>query len=165
MKVFGIVGWKNSGKTGLVERLVIEFLRRDVRISTVKHAHHEFDVDQEGRDSFRHRVAGAQQVMLTSSKRWALMSELRDQLEPNLTDLLKKMDPVDLVLVEGFKGETHMKLECHRDINSEKLRAETDDNIVLIASDTELMQCSQKVISLDDTVAIVDFIMLKVGLK
>ena len=114
MNVYGIVGWKNSGKTTLVERLVSEITGRGFSVSTVKHAHHAFDVDHEGKDSFRHRVAGASEVLLASRNRWALMHEIRDDAEPPLSELLEKLSPVDLVLIEGYKRDSHAKVEAHR---------------------------------------------------
>ena len=110
MKVWGVVGWKNAGKTGLMERLVAEFVARGVTVSTVKHAHHAFDIDQPGKDSHRHREAGASEVLLGSGARWALMAELRGADLPDLDALLSKLSPVDLVLVEGFKGASHPKI-------------------------------------------------------
>ncbi|MEK9705897.1 MAG: molybdopterin-guanine dinucleotide biosynthesis protein B, partial [Paracoccaceae bacterium] len=101
MKIFGVTGWKNSGKTGLMERLITEFTARGLSVSSIKHAHHSFDIDHPGRDSYRHRDAGARQVLLASRNRWALMHELRDEDEPSLGDLLKQLSPVDLVLIEG----------------------------------------------------------------
>ena len=103
MKLWGVVGWKNTGKTGLMERLVTEFTARGLRVSTLKHAHHSFDIDHPGKDSHRHRMAGATQVLLASRNRWALMHELRDEEEPTLEALLTKLAPVDLVLIEGYK--------------------------------------------------------------
>ena len=111
MKIFGVTGWKNSGKTGLVERLVAEFIHRGLSVSTVKHAHHTFDVDHPGRDSYRHRVAGAKEVLLVSKNRWAIMHELRDEDEPNLAEILTKIEKVDLVIIEGFKRDRHPKIE------------------------------------------------------
>ena len=110
MKVWGVTGWKNSGKTGLMERLVAEFTSRGLTVSTVKHAHHVFDVDHKGKDSYRHREAGAQEVLLSSRKRWALMHEHRGAEEATLDELLAKLSPVDLVLVEGFKLARHPKV-------------------------------------------------------
>jgi molybdopterin-guanine dinucleotide biosynthesis protein MobB len=114
MKIFGVAGWKNSGKTGLMERLVAEICARGITVSTIKHAHHAFDVDQPGKDSHRHRVAGAREVLLASGKRWALMHELRDVPEPPLADLIAHLSPVDLVLIEGYKRADHPKIEAHR---------------------------------------------------
>lgn len=164
MKVFGVIGWKNSGKTGLMERLVAEIGARGFTVSTIKHAHHEFDVDQPGRDSFRHRAAGAQEVMLSSGKRWALMHELRGASEVGMPALLEKMSPVDLVLVEGFKTEAHQKLECHRAETGNDLIARTDNTVRLIASDANVFVDGVATLPLDDTNAITDFVLGAVGL-
>jgi len=158
MKVFGIVGWKNSGKTGLMERLVSEFTARGLRVSTVKHAHHSFDVDCPGKDSDRHRVAGAQQVLLSSANRWALMSELRGAPEPPLAELLEKLSPVDLVLIEGYKRDSHLKVEAHRAETGQPLIASDDASIRAVASDEPLPGLSVPVLDLDDTKGIADFI-------
>ncbi|MEO9820067.1 MAG: molybdopterin-guanine dinucleotide biosynthesis protein B [Paracoccaceae bacterium] len=163
MKVFGVVGWKNAGKTGLMERLVAEFCERGVQVSTVKHAHHSFDVDHPGKDSFRHRAAGAHEVLLASRNRIAHMQELRDQDEPPLEDLLKRLSPVDLVLIEGFKRDHHAKIEAFRAETKNPLIAPDDPTIKAIASDTPLdVKCP--VFDLDDTQAIADFIAAEVGL-
>ncbi|MGB1387530.1 MAG: molybdopterin-guanine dinucleotide biosynthesis protein B, partial [Paracoccaceae bacterium] len=114
MRVYGVVGWKNAGKTGLMERLVADITGRGFTVSTVKHAHHSFEVDHPGRDSHRHRVAGASEVLLASRNRVALMRELRGAPEPPLADLLGQLAPVDLVLIEGYKREPHPKVEAHR---------------------------------------------------
>nr|WP_323777564.1 molybdopterin-guanine dinucleotide biosynthesis protein B [Amylibacter sp.] len=164
MKVFGITGWKNTGKTGLMERLVTDFTARGLTVSTVKHAHHTFDVDHEGRDSYRHRAAGAQEVLLCSGNRWALMHELRDESEPPLTELLAKLTPVDLVLIEGFKTESHAKLECHRAETGKPLLARDDASIMAVASDVAL-DLDRPVLGLDDTKAVAAFILEKVGLS
>ena len=164
MKVFGITGWKNTGKTGLVERLVTELTGRGFSVSTVKHAHHSFDVDHEGRDSYRHREAGAREVMLSSGNRWALMHELRGAPEVPLAELLSKLSPVDLVLVEGFKAEGHEKLECHRAEAGKMVLAREDDTIVAVASDVAL-ELAQPVFDLNDTTVIADFIVKQVGLE
>jgi molybdopterin-guanine dinucleotide biosynthesis protein MobB len=163
MKVFGVTGWKNSGKTGLMERLVSEITGRGLTVSTLKHAHHSFDVDHEGKDSYRHREAGASQVILASRNRWALMSELRGADEPPLTDLLGKLDPVDLVLIEGYKREGHDKIEAHRVATGQPLIAPQDATIVAVASDTA-PEVSVPVLHLDDTAGIADFILARVGL-
>lgn len=164
MKVFGIVGWKNSGKTGLMERVVAEATRRGFVVSTVKHAHHSFDVDHEGRDSHRHRVAGAQEVLLTSGNRWALMHELRGAPELDLQTLLGKLAPADLVLIEGFKRDDHAKLECHRAATGNGLIAKEDDTIVAVAADV-VLDIGKPVFDLDDTLAVTDFILDYVGLS
>jgi len=135
VKVFGVIGWKNSGKTTLVERLVAEITARGLTVSTIKHAHHSVDVDQPGRDSFRHREAGAHEVILASPRRMALMRELRGAPEPGLADLLARLTPVDLVLVEGFKRETHAKIEAHRRATGKALIASGDKTVLAVASD------------------------------
>jgi len=157
MTIWGIAGWKNSGKTGLIERLVAEFTARGLQVSTVKHAHHSFDVDQPGKDSYRHRAAGAAQVMLSSANRWALMTELQGADEPPLAELLAQMAPVDLVLVEGFKREDHPKIEAHRGATGQGLLAPGDPTIRAIASDSAPVT-ERPVLHLDDTRAIADFI-------
>jgi molybdopterin-guanine dinucleotide biosynthesis protein MobB len=158
MKVWGVVGWKNSGKTGLMERLVAEFVGRGVSVSTLKHAHHSFDVDQEGKDSYRHRVAGATEVLLASRNRWALMHELRQEQEPTLEDLLQRLSPVDLVLVEGYKRDRHLKVEAHRAETGNPLIAPQDETIRAIASDSGAMAEGRPTFDLNDTKAIADFI-------
>lgn len=163
MNIFGIVGWKNAGKTGLVERLVTEITGRGFSVSTVKHAHHAFDLDQPGKDSYRHRTAGAQQVLLASYKRWALLSELGDTPEPPLSELLAKMTPVDLILVEGYKLDAHPKVEAHREKTGNPLIAKDDETIRAVASDVSL-ELDRPVFDLDDTVAVADFILREVGL-
>ena len=114
MKIFGLAGWSGSGKTTLVQQLLPVFVARGVTVSTMKHAHHAFDVDKPGKDSYVHREAGATEVLVTSSKRWALMHENRNEPEPDMADLINHMTPVDLLLVEGFKAHAHDKLEIHR---------------------------------------------------
>lgn len=163
MKLYGITGYKNAGKTGLMERLVTEITGRGFSVSTLKHAHHTFDVDHPGKDSFRHRTAGAQQVLLASGTRWALMSELRGAEEPPLSDLLQKLDPVDLVLVEGYKRDRHPKIEAYRGETNHPLIAKDDDTIRAVATDTTL-DVAQPTFDLNDTVAIADFILAEVGL-
>ena len=164
MKVFGVVGWKNSGKTGLVERLVAEITTRGFSVSTVKHAHHRVDVDQPGRDSHRHREAGAAEVMLASSNRWALMHELRGAEEPPLEALLSKLHPVDLVLIEGFKSHAHPKVEAHRAETGQSLIAHEDPTIRAVASNRVIDDLDARLFSLDDTTAIADFILAETGL-
>ena len=157
MKVFGITGWKNSGKTHLMERLVKEFKSRNFSVSTIKNAHHGFDVDQPGKDSFRHRQAGAQEVLIASEKRWVLMHENSDELQPSLTDLIKKLSKVDLVLVEGFKQERHPKIEVVRKVRDQNLIAENDPTILAVASDVDI-STEKTCINLNDTIAIANFI-------
>lgn len=163
MKHYGITGWKNSGKTGLVERLVAEITGRGYSVSTIKHAHHAFDVDHPGRDSYRHREAGASEVILASRKRVAQMTELRGAPEPELDELLMRLRPVDLVLVEGYKRARHPKLECHRVETGKGLIAPEDDSIRGVASDTS-MSLHVPVFNLDDLGGIADFILREVAL-
>jgi molybdopterin-guanine dinucleotide biosynthesis adapter protein len=163
MRIYGVTGWKNAGKTGLMERLVAEITGRGFRVSTVKHAHHATEIDHEGRDSFRHRQAGAAQVLVSSPVRWALMTELRDTPEPALEDLLAKMDPVDLVLIEGYKTAPHPKVEAHRTETGRPLLATTNQTIRAVASDAG-PQIDLPVFDLNDTAAIADFILSEVGL-
>ncbi|MEM1130526.1 MAG: molybdopterin-guanine dinucleotide biosynthesis protein B [Pseudomonadota bacterium] len=164
MRIYGVTGWKNAGKTGLMERLVTEITGRGHSVSTLKHAHHGFDIDQEGRDSHRHRVAGATEVLLASSRRWALMHELRDRDEPALEMLLTKLAPVDLVLIEGYKRDRHPKVEAWRAACGNALIAPGDPTIRAVASDVVLPDLSVPRFHLDDTVAIADFILAEVGL-
>lgn len=163
MTLFGVVGWKNAGKTGLMERLVTEIAGRGLSVSTIKHAHHSFDVDHPGKDSYRHRAAGAREVLLASRERFALMHELRGADEPTLEALLAKLSPVDLVLVEGYKRDAHPKIEAHRAVTGSPLIAPDDPSIRAVASDTPLA-LDRPVFDLDDTVAIADFILAEVGL-
>ncbi|MBV2359042.1 molybdopterin-guanine dinucleotide biosynthesis protein B [Thalassococcus sp. CAU 1522] len=163
MKVFGVTGWKNAGKTGLMERLVTEITARGYTVSTVKHAHHGFDVDVPGTDSFRHRAAGASEVLVSSPKRVALMTELRGADEPQLPDLLARLAPADLVLIEGFKGAPHPKIEAFRAEAGHSLIAPGDPTIRAVASDVPL-ELDRPVLDLDDTVAIADFVLAEVGL-
>lgn len=163
MRLYGVVGWKNNGKTGLMERLVTEITGRGFSVSTVKHAHHAFDVDQPGRDSHRHRVAGATEVLLASRVRVALMHELREADEPSLADLLTRLSPVDLVLIEGYKRESHSKIEAHRGDAGTDLIAPQDVTVRAVASDTPL-DLDRPVFDLNDTGGIADFILSEVGL-
>ena len=163
MRLYGVTGWKNAGKTGLMERLVTEITGRGITVSTVKHAHHTFDVDHPGKDSHRHRVAGATEVLLASRKRFALMHELRTEDEPTLEFLLSKLGPVDLVLVEGYKRDRHPKIEAFRAETGNALIAPGDDTIRAVASDTPL-DLDRPVFDLNETVAIANFILAEVGL-
>jgi len=165
VKVFGVTGWKNSGKTGLMERLVAEITGRGFSVSTVKHAHHGFDVDQPGRDSYRHRIAGAQEVLLASGTRVALMQELRDAPEPGLEELLGRLARVDLVLVEGYKRAKHPKIEAHRVETGQALIAPGDDSIRAVASDVpQQLDLDRLVFNLDDTTEIASFVLKELGL-
>ncbi len=163
MRVYGVTGWKNAGKTGLMERLVAEITGRGFTVSTLKHAHHSVDVDQPGTDSYRHRIAGASEVLLASGQRIAIMQELRGAPEPSLAELLARLSPVDLVLIEGFKREAHPKVEAFRVEAKNALMAPENTTIRAVASDTPLtVDCP--VFDLDDTAAIADFILQEVGL-
>jgi molybdopterin-guanine dinucleotide biosynthesis protein B len=135
MKVIGLAGWSGAGKTTLLTRLIPHFREQGLRVSVIKHAHHEFDVDVPGKDSWRHREAGAEEVLVSSTRRWALMHELRGAAEPRLPELLQKISPVDLVVVEGYKSEPHRKIEVHRTGNGKPLLFPNDAGIVGIASD------------------------------
>lgn len=165
-KIFGIVGWKDTGKTGLVVRLVQYFGERGVAVSTIKHAHHDFDVDQPGRDSYRHRAAGAREVLVASARRYALMHEVRDGPEPRLRDLVARLAPVPLVLVEGYKSEPHPKIEVWRKGTPAPPIAVQDPSVVAVATDRAAdlgVPCA--VLDLDDTAAIAAFIAKQLGLK
>ena len=164
MRVYGITGWKNSGKTVLMERLVADLTGRGLTVSTVKHAHHAFDVDQPGKDSHRHRSAGAAQVLVASRNRWALMSELRGAAEPELEELLARLDPVDLVLVEGYKRDRHPKIEVRRAATAQDLIAAGDATIEAVASDAPVPGLAIPVFDLDDVAAIAGFILARTGL-
>jgi molybdopterin-guanine dinucleotide biosynthesis protein MobB len=164
MRLYGVTGWKNSGKTVLVERLVADLTARGLTVSTVKHAHHGFDVDHPGKDSHRHRTAGAAQVLVASRHRWALMTELRDAREQPLDALLARLDPVDLVLVEGYKRDRHPKIEARRAATAQNLIAEGDPSIEAVASDAPLPGLAVPVFALDDAPGIAAFILARVGL-
>lgn len=164
MKLYGVTGWKNAGKTGLMERLVTDITGRGLTVSTLKHAHHSFDVDHPGKDSHRHRMAGATEVLLASGGRWALMHELRGAPEPPLEELLGKLSPVDLILVEGYKRDAHPKIEAWRSVTGHRLIAPQDPTIRAVASDVPLPDLSVPRFDLDDTRAVADFILREVGL-
>jgi molybdopterin-guanine dinucleotide biosynthesis protein MobB len=164
MRLYGITGWKNSGKTVLVERLVAEITGRGFSVSTLKHAHHGFDLDRPGKDSHRHRAAGAAQVLVASSARWALITELRGAPEPPLAALLARLDPVDLVLVEGWKRDRHAKIETRRAGAAQELIALDDPTIEAVASDTAIEGLAVPVLDLDDVRGIADFILARTGL-
>jgi molybdopterin-guanine dinucleotide biosynthesis protein B len=153
MKVIGLAGWSGAGKTTLLTRLIPHFIAQGLRVSTIKHAHHNFDVDVPGKDSWLHREAGASEVLVSSGTRWALMHELRGASEPALPLLLAKMSPVDLVIVEGFKAAPHRKIEVHRAANGKELLFPSDAGIVGIASDVDI-KTALPVAHLDDIAAI-----------
>lgn len=162
MRIFGLAGWSGSGKTTLLMALIPELVRRGVSVSTIKHAHHEFDVDKPGKDSWLHRQAGASEVMVASSRRFALMHELRDAPEPALDALVARMAAVDLLLVEGFKHAHHPKLEVHRPSVGKPFLYPDDPHIVAVASD-ENLAVPLPLLSLTDISAIADFILAQPG--
>jgi molybdopterin-guanine dinucleotide biosynthesis adapter protein len=162
MRIFGLAGWSGSGKTTLLATLIPEFVARGLTVSSIKHAHHEFDIDRPGKDSWRHRQAGAHEVMVASSRRWALMHELRDEPEPPLEELVAKMSPVDLLLVEGWKRHAHPKLEVHRPSLGKPLLYPEDPDIVAIASD-EPIAAPIPLLPVADAAAIADFILDHLG--
>lgn len=167
MVVFGLTGWSGSGKTTLLVLLVERLSALGYTVSTVKHAHHTFDIDKPGKDSHRHRLAGAREVMVASANRWALMHELRGAPEPTLDELVRHMTPVDLLLVEGFKQAGHDKLEIWRATQGEPLRAPGDASIVAVATDAPdavAPRVGVPVLDLNDAAAIVSFILAHCGL-
>jgi molybdopterin-guanine dinucleotide biosynthesis protein B len=162
MKVYGVIGWKNSGKTGLMERLVAEITRRGFSVSTVKHVHHSVDLDQPGKDTFRHRQAGAREVVLASAERLALMVE-HWGAEPELPAVLARLAPVDLVLVEGYKRDAHPKVEVWREATGQPLIQPGDALVRAVATDARLT-LPVPVLDLNDTKAVADFILREAGL-
>ncbi len=164
MKIFGLAGWSGAGKTTLMVALVRRIADRGIRVSTIKHAHHTFDVDRPGKDSYRHRQAGATEVLVTSRTRWALMHEMRETPEPSLEELLAHMTPVDLLLIEGFKSDIHDKLEVHRPALGKPMLWPDDPHIVAVASDVPLTELPVPRLDLDDPAAIVQFILTRTGL-
>ena len=163
MKVFGFAGWSGSGKTTLIEQLIPRFVRRGLRVSLIKHAHHTFDVDQPGKDSYRHRHAGASEVLVTSSRRWVLMHELRGSAEPSFEEQVKRLSPCDLLLVEGFKHAPIPKLEVWRAETGEAMLHPNDPHIVAVASDAEV-ETKLPLLDLNDADAISQFILKKLEL-
>ena len=157
MRIIGLAGWSGSGKTTLITKAIPRLIARGVRVSTIKHAHHGFDLDQPGKDSFMHRAAGATEVAISSANRWAVLHELRGESEWNLPDLLAKLSPVDLILVEGFKRDRLVpKLEIYRAANGKPLLFPEDPSIAAIASDGPLPKATVPVIDLNDIEAVVD---------
>jgi len=150
MRVIGLAGWSGAGKTTLITRVIPVLVRRGLKVATVKHAHHAFDIDRPGKDSWQHREAGASEVVVASSRRWAVVHELRDEAEPSLAELLAKLSPVDLVIIEGFKRHAHPKLEVYRATVGKPLIYPQDDCVVAIASDAPLPQAQLPVLMLDD---------------
>lgn len=164
MKVMGLAGWSGSGKTTLMMRLLPELIGRGLTVSTMKHAHHNFDIDQPGKDSYVHRSAGATEVVVSSANRWALMHENRGAAEPSAVELMRHMTPVDLLIIEGFKREPHPKLEVYRQANGKPLIHPEDPHIVAVASDMALPDVKLPVLPLDDIQAIADFVLRHCGL-
>ena len=165
--VFGVIGWKNSGKTTLVARLIEEFTRRGLKVSAIKHAHHNFQIDHEGRDSWRFRHAGARSIAVVSSARWAMVHELRDEDEPEFREVLARLGACDLVLVEGYKGAPFPKIEARRQHSMTKRPlTDEDPNIVAIATETPSPESAagMPVFALDDVAGICDFIEVHLGL-
>src|SRR4051812_33391451 len=159
MRIIGLAGWSGSGKTTLLAKLIPRFTARGLAVSTVKHAHHHFDIDQPGKDSHSHRMAGATEVLISSQRRWALMHELRDAAEPALGALLQRLSPVDLVLIEGYKRAPHPKLEVHRAVLGKPLLALDDPTIVAIAAQVPLPAAAVPVIDLDDVDGIIEILL------
>lgn len=157
-KVIGVAGFKNAGKTTLVEKLVTELTRRGHRVSTVKHAHHSFDIDHEGRDSFRHRKAGASEVAVVSRHRWAIIHESREEPEPGLDEILAKLAPCDLVIVEGYKRDSHDKIEVRNlDLAHPRLAGD-DPTVVAVAANGVVADAPVPVFDRDDVAALAGFI-------
>lgn len=159
MRLYGVTGWKNNGKTTLVERLVTEIAGRGLTISTIKHAHHGFDLDAPGKDSWRHRQAGARQVLISGGARWALMHELRGEDEPSLAELLGQLSAVDLVIVEGYKRDAHRKIEVRRAAAARDLIAQDDPSVRALATDAPIAGFDRPQFDLDDITGIADFVL------
>jgi molybdopterin-guanine dinucleotide biosynthesis protein B len=159
MRVIGIAGWSGSGKTTLLTKAIPRLVARGLRVSTLKHAHHAFDVDQPGKDSHTHRIAGATEVLISSANRWALMHELRGDAEPSLADLLRKLSPVDLAIVEGYKQAAIAKMEVYRaEVGKPPLHP--DDSLIRgIAADVAFLAAGRPVVSLNDVDAVVDLML------
>jgi molybdopterin-guanine dinucleotide biosynthesis protein B len=157
-RVIGLAGWSGAGKTTLIAKLIPVLKQRGLRVSTLKHAHHAFDIDQPGKDSYQHREAGAEEVLIASSNRWALMHELRGAPEPSLAALLAHLSAVDLILVEGFKRDPHAKIEVHRTANSKPFLFSEDAGIRALVTDAPEPQTTLPSAHLDDTAAIADLV-------
>jgi len=158
VRLIGLAGWSGSGKTTLLAKLLPLLIARGRTVSTLKHAHHEFDIDKPGKDSHTHRLAGAREVLISSARRWALMHELRGEPELGLHELLTHLSPVDLVIVEGYKTQSHPKLEVHRAVVGKPLLYPSDPNIVAIASDTRPRNLALPFADLNDVEAIADLV-------
>lgn len=161
MKIFGLTGWSGSGKTTLIVKLIPALVRRGLTVSTMKHAHKGFDIDHPGKDSHNHRLSGATEVLVSSPLRWALMHELRDEAEPTLDELLPRMAPVDLLLIEGFKRQPHPKLEVWRASVGKPLIAPDDPTIVAVASDGPVPDSPVPVLDLADGDAVAEFVVAR----
>jgi molybdopterin-guanine dinucleotide biosynthesis adapter protein len=159
MRVLGIAGWSGSGKTTLLAELIPLLVASGLRVSTIKHAHHEFDVDQPGKDSYRHRHAGASEVLISSAKRFALMHEHRGEAEPTLEELLAKLAPVDLVLVEGFKASPHPKIEVWRKSVGKPMLQSKDPHVIAVASDAQVPQLPVPCLDANNPQQVADFIL------
>ena len=159
MRVIGLAGWSGAGKTTLLVRLIPELNRRGLRVATLKHAHHAFDIDEPGKDSFEHRAAGASEVLVASGRRWALVHELRGEAEPPLHALLRQLSPADLVIIEGFKAYAHPKIEVHRAANAKPFLYPTLANVRALATDARVPDAPVPVLHLDDVAAIADTVL------
>jgi molybdopterin-guanine dinucleotide biosynthesis adapter protein len=159
MRVIGLAGWSGSGKTTLITKVIPVLIGRGLKVATIKHAHHDFDIDRPGKDSWLHREAGASEVLVASGRRWALVHELREEPEPALADLLAKLSPVDLVIIEGFKRHLHPKLEVFRAAVGKPLLHPEDDCIVAVASDGPVPASPLPVLMLDDIEGIASVLM------
>jgi molybdopterin-guanine dinucleotide biosynthesis adapter protein len=164
MRIFGLAGWSGSGKTTLLAKLLPALTAKGIRVSTMKHAHHEFDLDTPGKDSWVHRQSGATEVAIVSSKRYAILHELRGDPEPAIEDLLPRLAPVDLLLIEGFKRHAHPKLEVHRPSVGKPLLATGDPDIVAVASDADIPGLKVPRLDLNDIGAITGFVLKHTGL-
>lgn len=164
MKIIGVAGFKNAGKTTLVEKLVTALTNQGYRVSTVKHAHHSFDIDHEGRDSFRHRKAGATEVAVVSAGRWAIIHELRHEAEPPLGEILAKLAPCDLVIIEGYKRDSHDKIEVRNMALDHPKLAGEDPTVIAVAANGIIADAPVPVFDRDDVAALSRFIVNRLGL-
>ncbi|MBL4614870.1 MAG: molybdopterin-guanine dinucleotide biosynthesis protein B [Magnetovibrio sp.] len=163
--IIGIIGWSGTGKTTLLTELIPVLIGRGYTVSTMKHTHHDFDMDKPGKDSYLHRQAGAREVLLTSKKRWALLNELRDEPEPDMEELFTKMAPVDILLIEGFKSHRFAKIEVSRPSRGKKLLCKTDDSVVALATDEAVDGIKIPLLDLNNVEAVADFIVSYVKSK
>ncbi len=164
MRILGVVGWSGSGKTTLIERMIPWFVARGVSVSTMKHAHHGFDMDRPGKDSFRHREAGATEVLVLSGSRWALLHEIGGAPEPTMEALVARMQPVDLLIIEGFKSHAYDKIEVHRPSLGKPLLAAGDRDMIAVASDVRLGGLAVPVLDLNDPDEVAEFAAARCGL-